>query len=75
MFLQELFPESYAETAGWLRREVNANQDSLDRCSAQLQDLIDTSQEFEALAASCQVGNLFVTYHDNRLVCVAMQCH
>ena len=54
--LQELFPESYAETAGWLRREVSANQDSLDTCTAQLQELIDHSPEFNALAVSCQVS-------------------
>ena len=54
--LQELFPESYAETAAWLRREVNANGDSLACCEQQLQHAVEQDPEFQALAAGCQVG-------------------
>ena len=54
--LQELFPESYAETAAWLRREVNANGNSLARCEQQLQHAVEQDPEFQALAAGCQVG-------------------
>ena len=53
--LQELFPESYAETAAWLRREVNANGDSLAACEARLQQAIQQDPEFQTLAAGCQV--------------------
>ena len=55
--LQELFPESYAETAAWLRREVNANGDSLARCEEELQQAVEQDPEFQALAAGCQVSN------------------
>ena len=54
--LQELFPESYAETAEWLRREVNAHGDSLLACEQQLQQALEQDPEFKSLAASCQVG-------------------
>ncbi len=54
--LQELFPESYAETAAWLRREVNAHGDSLARCEQQLQAAVEQDPEFQVLAAGCQVS-------------------
>ncbi|KAL0049608.1 hypothetical protein WJX82_005847 [Trebouxia sp. C0006] len=53
---QELFPESYAETAAWLRREVNAHGDSLARCEQQLQAAVEQDPEFQVLAAGCQVA-------------------
>lgn len=53
---QELFPESYAETAAWLRREVNANGDSLACCEQQLQAAVEQDPEFQVLAAGCQVA-------------------
>ncbi|KAL0022060.1 hypothetical protein WJX77_011849 [Trebouxia sp. C0004] len=53
---QELFPESYAETAAWLRREVNAHGDSLARCIQQLQAAVEQDPEFQVLAAECQVA-------------------
>lgn len=53
--LQELFPESYAETAAWLRREVAANGDSLARCEQQLQHAVEQDPHFQSLAAGCQV--------------------
>ncbi len=54
--MQELFPESYAETAAWLRREVNANGDSLAHCEQQLQAAVEQDSEFQVLAAGCQVS-------------------
>ena len=68
--LQELFPESYAETAGWLRSEVHANEDSLERCSAQLQRLVNASPEFQALAEHCQVR--FTPWQSSVLPCVVI---
>ena len=53
--LQELFPESYAETAAWLRREVAANGDSLAQCEQQLQQAVEQDPHFQSLAAGCQV--------------------
>ncbi|KAL0024788.1 hypothetical protein WJX79_007329 [Trebouxia sp. C0005] len=53
---QELFPESYAETAAWLRREVNAHGDSLARCEQQLQAAVEQDPEFQVVAAGCQVA-------------------
>lgn len=53
--LQELFPESYAETAAWLRREVTANGDSLAQCEQQLQQAVEQDPHFQSLAAGCQV--------------------
>ena len=54
--LQELFPESYAETAAWLRREVNAHSDSLASCEQQLQQAVEADPEFRSLAAGCEVS-------------------
>ena len=54
--LQELFPESYAETAAWLRREVNGHGDSLARCEQQLQAAVEQDPEFQVLAVGCQVS-------------------
>lgn len=53
--MQELFPESYAETAAWLRREVAANGDSLAQCEQQLQQAVEQDPHFQSLAAGCQV--------------------
>ena len=53
--LQELFPESYAETAAWLRREVSANGDSLAQCEQQLKEAVEQDPHFQSLAAGCQV--------------------
>lgn len=53
--LQELFPESYAETAAWLRREVAANGDSLSQREQQLQQAVEQDAHFQSLAAGCQV--------------------
>ena len=61
--LQELFPESYAETAAWLRQKVNANGDSLACCEQQLQHAVEQDPEFQALAAGCQVGFCHLVQH------------
>lgn len=52
--LQVLFPESYAETAGWLRKEVIANEDTLERCKAQLEHSIVATAQLQDLVADVQ---------------------
>ena len=55
MHLQVLFPESYAETAGWLRKEVIANEDTLERCKAQLEHAMAAFPQLQDLVAEVQV--------------------
>ena len=52
---QELFPQSYAQTAAWLQRERMANTDTLARCQAALQGALASHPPLQALAAGCQV--------------------
>ncbi len=52
---QELFPQSYAQTAAWLQRERTANQDMLARCRAALQAALGTNAALQPLVAGCQV--------------------
>ncbi|KAK9842544.1 hypothetical protein WJX81_005255 [Elliptochloris bilobata] len=53
---QELFPQSYAQTAAWLQRERTANTDTLARCRAALQAALGVHPALQALAAGCQVA-------------------
>jgi hypothetical protein len=52
---QELFPQSYAQTAAWLQRERTANQDTLARCRAALQAALGSNAALQPLVAGCQV--------------------
>lgn len=60
LMMQELFPESYAETAAWLRREVTANGDSLAQYEQQLQQVVEQDPHFQSLAAGCQVCQAYL---------------
>ena len=53
--MQELFPESYAETAAWLSRQLDQAGDSLEACCAALQAALEDDAVFTELAAGCQV--------------------
>ncbi len=53
--MQELFPQSYAQTAGWLQRKRMANQDTLARCRSALQAALGAHPALQPLAAGCQV--------------------
>ena len=53
--VQVLFPESYAETAAWLRKEMVANADILRRCQAQLHDALHANAQLRELVADVQV--------------------
>ena len=54
-WMQELFPESYAETAAWLSRQLDQAGDSLEACCADLQAALEGDAVFMELAAGCQV--------------------
>jgi hypothetical protein len=53
--VQVLFPESYAETAAWLRKEMVANTDILRRCEAQLHDALRADAQLRELVADVKV--------------------
>ena len=53
--MQELFPESYAETAAWLSRQLDQAGDSLEACCMALQAALEDDAVFTELAAGCQV--------------------
>ena len=51
-----LFPESYAETAAWLRKEVVANAEILRRCKAQLDEALQSDAQLQDLVADVTVN-------------------
>ena len=53
---QVLFPESYAETAAWLRKEVVANAEILRRCESQLHNALRTNAQLRDLIADVKVN-------------------
>ena len=55
--VQVLFPESYAETAAWLRKEVVANAEILRRCEAQLDDALRSNAQLRDLVADVKVSS------------------
>ena len=50
-----LFPESYAETAAWLRKEVVANAEILRHCQMQLDEALQANAQLRDLVAAVQV--------------------
>jgi len=54
---QVLFPESYAETAAWLRKEVVANAEILRRCEAQLDDALRSNAQLHDLVTNVKVSS------------------
>ena len=59
--MQELFPESYAETAAWLSRQLDQAGNSLEACRAALQAALEGDAVFMELAAGCQVWGSCIT--------------
>ena len=57
LFLQELFPRSYAETAEWLRRERTAYHDTLARCEDELSAALKADPQLMCLAVTCHVSH------------------
>ena len=64
---QELFPQSYAQTAAWLQRERMANTDTLARCTAALQAALAAHPPLQALAVGCQVCLLSLGFKHCRM--------
>ncbi len=54
--VQVLFPESYAETAAWLRKEVVANAEILRRCETQLDEALQSNAQLRDLVADVKVS-------------------
>ncbi len=52
---QVLFPQTYEQTAAWLRQERLVNSDVLQRCSAQLQGALDEDGVLRGLVDHVQV--------------------
>lgn len=52
---QALFPQTYDETAAWLRQERLINADVLQRCSRQLQAALDADEELRRCSDHVQV--------------------
>ena len=66
--VQVLFPESYAETAAWLRKEMVANADILCHCQAQLQDALRANAQLRELVADVEARE---QYPDVACCCLA----
>ena len=54
--MQVLFPESYAETAAWLRKEMVANAEILRRCQMQLDEALHANAQLHDLVAEVKVS-------------------